>query len=33
MAPLNPFVRRHLFTTKIAMANITLFYYCGGGLE
>lgn len=27
MQPLNPFVRRHLFATKIAMANITLFYY------
>ncbi|KAL6771281.1 hypothetical protein ACKKBF_B34645 [Auxenochlorella protothecoides x Auxenochlorella symbiontica] len=27
LAPLNPFNRRHLFTTKIAMSNITLFYY------
>lgn len=29
LAPLNPFNRRHLFTTKIAMSNITLFYYSG----
>ena len=29
MAPLHPFLRKSLFTTKIAMANITLFYYIG----
>ena len=29
MAPLHPFLRKSLFTTKIPMANITLFYYIG----
>lgn len=29
MAPLHPFLRKSLFTTKIPMANITMFYYAG----
>ena len=29
MAPLHPFLRKSLFTTKIPLANITLFYYAG----
>lgn len=29
MAPLHPFLRKSLFTTKIPMANITMFYYTG----
>jgi hypothetical protein len=29
MAPLHPFLRKSLFTTKIPMSNITFFYYCG----
>lgn len=29
LAPLNPFERKGLFATKIAMGNITLFYYSG----
>lgn len=28
LAPLSPFNRRDLFATKIAMANVTMFYYC-----
>lgn len=29
LAPLNPFERKSLFSTKIAMAAITMAYYCG----
>ena len=29
MAPLHPFLRKSLFTTKIPMACITMFYYTG----
>ena len=29
MAPLHPFLRNSLFTTKIPMCNITLLYYTG----
>lgn len=33
MAPLHPFLRKSLFTTKIPMACITMFYYTGCAAE